>query len=251
MRKLGVIVPNFAEQGKIITLKNQISMKIVPSKLLIIVLLCTSCSTFYYYPSQHNVLNFRKKNDKSFAMGITPNLVGYLNAGYAFTENVFINSTIEASGYYDGGFWFGEQGASRLWKNEVGFYKNIKNFYPALNVGYSFGKFGIEAYEKPQSLNQFFLQPSIGYSNPKHIDVAVSLKATKNSFYRFSNATSYSNTYIEPAFTFGANILSAKLRYQVSYIATKSDDVSRLNSLHTFSVHYIIAGDRKSKKTAR
>ena len=221
-------------------------MKNKSSLLIGLVLFCSSCSTFYYYPTQQNVLNFKKKNDKSFAAGVTPNSIGYLNAGYAFTDNIFVSSTIENSAYYDGGFWFGKQRASRLWKNEVGFYKNLKNFYPALNIGTSVGNFGIEPYGSPIKLNQLFLQPSIGYSNPKHIDIAVSLKATKNNFSENSKRL-YSSRYIEPAFTFGVNILSAKLRYQAVFITNHESQYPELSNLHTFSLHYIISGERKSK----
>jgi hypothetical protein len=213
--------------------------------LLMLHILISSCSTFYYYPSHQNVLNFKKKGDKLLAGGISPNMILYLNAGYSVTNNVFINSTIEGSSYLDGGFWWGEQGGCRLWKNEVGFYKKNNNFYPSLNIGYVTGRFGIGSYGISRNLNQIYLQPSFGYSNPKHIDVAVSLKVNRNNFSELSTIQSYSNTYFEPAFTFGANILSAKLRYQYSFLPM--NNVNALNNLHTFSLHIVLASKRKVK----
>lgn len=225
------------------------------------ILFLSSCSSRYYYaPTAHNVLTFKKKGDVSLSSGISSNS-SLTKVGYSITNNIGLLSkweTYKKASYNRNSFIF---------DNEIIFYKEIeKNLFLGLNVGYGYGGIERQSYHYKLSIHRYFIQPSIGYSND-YFDIALSGRLSnanyvvkqKSSNFNINEDSDLKNlhqksfSFTESAFTLGVGYKWIKLRYQrtnasiqkskeMSYI---SDDMYLTLNL-TFNIDNAI---KKSKNT--
>lgn len=140
--------------------------------IIISTFLLTSCGTYFYYPMQHNVMQFNKKSDFVAAYGLSEGEMSY-NLGYAFTNNLaFLTSFRQFSlGYHE--FFY---------DNEISFFNKSKNnlFY-SCNLGYGIGASQDEDNYYSIIANRKFLLPAIGYKS-KFIDISYSARLSRVNY---------------------------------------------------------------------
>ena len=192
-------------------------------------LLLSSCATYYYAPSEQAVLKFTEKNQFSGSVSKSEAEGTAINAAYSLTDNIGFNTNYQEY-----------QKNSIVFDSELIFYKKInKNFYPAVNLGYSWGD--LHKYTGLYNLNlyRFYLQPSVGFSND-YFDFALSTRFSTVNYNLQIKSNRISNNngtnlydvghkrflFIEPALTAGIGYKFIKLRFQ--YAEVHQNDNNKL-----------------------
>lgn len=138
------------------------------------ILLVSSCGTYYYYPTQQNVMQFKQKGDLNLNVNLdSEGFVGY-RAGYALTDHVAVLSNFNGFGtsFHD----------DYMVDTEVILYTKVnKIFHPAVNLGYGFGE--IDKWDNNYELGvqRQYIQPSFGASN-EFFDFAISGRFTRVNY---------------------------------------------------------------------
>lgn len=173
-------------------------------------------------PIKQNVLDFKKKNDINLSLGSGNESTLSYTIGYAITNNIAINSQLHTMAENEGARRNNE---SVFANNEVILFKQINDFYPALNIGYGTGKLYRYTTDFDLRLRTMYLQPSFGYSN-NYFDIGLSCKISNSNHqlklfntnssvnYDFKDVGSKEFHFYEPAFTIGVGYKIIKLRLQ-------------------------------------
>ncbi len=199
--------------------------------LLGLVTILGSCSTYFYYPTEQNVLRFKEKGDISASYSVDVGPFQHFNAGYSITPNIALSSSFRT-------FQLESQPNKKhkklddyLWENELTLYHKLPfNFYPAINIGQGFGEINMLNGGYDLRVNRLYIQPSIGYSND-FFDLAISSRVSKVSYsikqlrelpcylefrehYKLQDVGLKDFIFLEPAVTVGVGYKSIKLRFQ-------------------------------------
>lgn len=218
---------------------------------LFISILLWSCDTYTYIPTEHHIMPFEEKGDILIGGG-SGMANGELKAGYAFTDNLGVVSSINTldilgDNNSDNYKFFNEFS----WDNELVLYKRFSpNLYFGVNTGLGFGM--LNAYNEYYHIN----------TNKQYILPWINGITTKNSrknFYGFCGASlkfsrlgnhlindlTYDNEYdqtmyniyfnadgsnlnkfeLEGGLTFGYNFDFVKFQYQlITPIVPSHDD---------------------------
>lgn len=229
---------------------------------LIISLSMYSCQSYYYYPTNQNVLKFKEKGDASVSFGLDENGANSYNIGYSITDNVALLSDFRTFDSYSSGSSVEYKIDDYLWDTELIFYKKYKDvIYPAINVGYGFGEIDRNERHYKLNVNRQFIQPSIGISN-NFYDFAISSRFSRVNYDLSKVQTFYENVdlqdvgkkdfyFVEPAFTLGIGYKFIKFRYQGIFLSKISSgkikycESSRFLTLNmTFNINKLFVKDK-------
>ncbi len=109
--------------------------------MLVALITITSCNSYFYMPTTHNVLPFNEKGDIMLAVsaGLNDNLA--IEGGYSITDNIGVTTSFNSldisalgnSKYLNNDY---------IWDNELVLYKKFnKNLFSGVNMGAGLGKF--------------------------------------------------------------------------------------------------------------
>lgn len=190
---------------------------------LLFMMLSGCFKTYYYYiPNKQNIMEVKEKGDINFSYSSGAKSTESYNLGYSITNNIAINSQLFTMSENEGDR---KPNETVLFNNEIIVYKAYKNFYPAINIGYSKGKLYRHTEDFDLRMRTFYIQPSIGYSND-YFDLGFSCKISNNYYnlqmfnpnstvnYDFQDVGSREFHFYEPAFTLGVGYKNIKLRVQ-------------------------------------
>ena len=206
---------------------------------LLLPIILTSCSHYYYVPNTQNVPLLREKNEFQGAV-----LVGggdevktvEVQAAYAVTNNLAVMTNFMAArgGERSGNNW----GNGKYLEGAVGYYKPfdelvVAEVYAGLGVSNQHHQYGTDTYNEGTadlSFMKYFLQPSVGFSF-KYFDIAISTRLSRLSFYTIDNnitMDNYNSYYVdtisqnkvsylfEPALTLRGGVKNVKVQLQLS-----------------------------------
>lgn len=185
------------------------------------ILLVSSCNTYYYYPTQHNVMQFKQKGDLNLNANLDSEGFIGTSVGYAIDDHVAILSNFN-------GFGTSFNDDYMVDTEMILFTKVNKIFYPAINFGYGFGQIDKRDQDYELGMQRQYIQPSFGASN-KFFDFAISGRFTRVNYdlnivkplppntddYRdFREVGQRDFYFFEPAVTVGVGYKWVKLRGQ-------------------------------------
>ena len=188
----------------------------------LVLILLQSCETYFYYPTQQNVLQFSKKSDAQCTI-LVGNEERSTTLGYAFTDNIaFITNFRKFSApEYNSTTSSKKNPKSNLFENEIILFKKFNsNIIAACNFGFASGRISNEYEWDTITITRQFLQPSLGYKN-KFFDFAFSSRFSRVKYKESTNMYNVSKSpffFAEPAITFGIGYKCIKLRCQKVYI---------------------------------
>lgn len=216
----------------------------------------SSCTKYYYVPTKHNVLEFKDKGDVVCAYGIDDSSLESYMVGYSITNSIGFISDFKSYGTNPIRAMRSDSKHDYLWDNELVLYKKIEsNYFPAIQIGYGFGKFDRNIPDYFYNLHKISVQPSLGFSND-FFDFAISNKITRvhynviqsSEYNEYNNGSIYEcydlyelkkqHYFFEPALIFGVGYKYVKLRLQLLYVNKLSnseliyDNKSASLSLH-------------------
>ncbi|OQA98869.1 MAG: hypothetical protein BWY22_00698 [Bacteroidetes bacterium ADurb.Bin217] len=224
---------------------------------VVIIFIASSCSSYDYFPSQQQVLLFKKENDTHFSIGVSP-YTTTVTIGHAFSDYVgFVSSAKFLESFQDM-----NNSDNFLFDNELVIYKRFKNrLMIASNFGYGMGQYRkYDLYNDPYMtrLSRFYIQPSFGFSL-KCFDFAVSLRVSQANFdvhsqemHYDSEESYYSLTpvikevtngyafFFEPALTIGTGYDWLKFRVQPTTLLSLFDDADGKYILEEPSVNFSV-----------
>lgn len=202
---------------------------------LFLILVFTSCQSFYYIPTKQNVMVFEKKGDAVLSVSSAFYNGAGIEAGYAITDNIGLYSSLNSFDITDrvtsNGF-----GNDYIWDNEILYFKKYTTgIYTGLNVGVGFGQLNQDNPYYSLGLNRQFIQPSVGISKFGVIEMAISMRFThiiytlkpltslesdydRSMFYQnfhFNGLLNSDYYFIEPAISMGFTYEFLKLRFQL------------------------------------
>lgn len=197
---------------------------------ILIILSLHSCTTYYYIPTIHNVLEFKEKGDVNLATGLTQE-ESHMSLGYSFTDNIGFISSYKM--FRTSPDWETYRVDDYLIENELVIYKHFpENLHLSVNIGYGFGEIDRNNDYHHISFNRQSFLPSLGYIS-KYFDFAFSFRFSRVNYNlkKYYNYTPGHQTYdnetekygdigkrefyfIEPSFTLGLGYKIIKLRYQ-------------------------------------
>lgn len=245
-------------------------MKLFRVFLFIIVLpalfLLEGCTSYYHYPTQQNVMRFKKKGDAylSYAPFDREGFITY-SAGYAVSDHVAIVSDFKT---FDGSL--GEID-DYLWEHEVVVFTQMKDlFYPSINFGYGFGELDRTNTDYSLGISRQSVLPPLGishdffdlalsarFSRVNHkLDISQQIYPNRERHYDFRDVGKRDFFFVEPAITGGVGYKWVKLRGQFT-ISQKlgNSRISYYSALNlilslnvTFNIIDLFGGENKADK---
>lgn len=211
--------------------------KFLSSAFLILTLVVlTSCSTYYYYPTPQTVLKFTEKGDIGVEASTDFNGYDRYSAGIALTDFMAVNAdinTFRKQDYENNNY---SKYRDYMINAELILYHRWREyFYPAVNLGFGTGEIDRYNPELNVNINRVFLQPSVGFSND-YFDFALANRFSwvdyPVAWPGFDNTEQFNNYrekfslgdigkkefyFTEPSITFGIGYKWVKLRYQMCW----------------------------------
>jgi hypothetical protein len=188
----------------------------------LVLILLQSCETYFYYPTQQNVLQFSKKSDAQCSI-VIGDYESSTTLGYAFTNNIaFITNFRKFTApEYNSNTSSKKNPKSNLFENEIVLFKKFNtDIIAACNIGFASGRISNEYEWDTISIIRQFIQPSLGYKN-KFFDFALSSRFSRVKYEESTNMYNVSKSpffFAEPAITVGLGYKNIKLRCQKTYI---------------------------------
>ena len=237
---------------------------------MLLLLVFTSCQSYYYLPTKQNVMVFEKKGDAILAV----NSGGYngtgIEAGYAITDNIGLYTSLNN---FDITYRGGDSGFGNdyIWDNEVIYFKKYTSgLYTGLNAGVGFGQLNQNNPNYQLGLNRQSLQPSIGVSEFGFFEMALSMRVSHlsytlkplmtleseydrsmfNQYFDFQGLLNSDYLFFEPAITMGFAFHFCKLQLQyVTAYKTKpyADFYLHTNFITSFSINLSNLFEKKKK----
>lgn len=234
------------------------TLKFTMACLCLSSLVLLSCSTYYYIPTQQNVLKFKRKGDVVASIGADEHGHENYSVGYAVTDHLGFLSDFKTFDKHGEPYRIDDY----FWDNEVVIYSTIGGlFYPAINIGYGFGE--LERNDELIRLKptRQFIQPSIGYSG-EFLDFALSTRLTRTNYdlyhdsftqgqlssYGFHDVGRKDFLFIEPAVTVGAGYNNVKVRVQ--WLAGRkitSSEIAYVNKNTVVSLNLLLNINQQGK----
>lgn len=214
---------------------------------LFLILFFTSCQPKYYLPTKQNVMVFKEKGDAILSISMTTNNGTGIEAGYAFTDNIGVYTSLNNFDITYGGNSNGF-GNDYSWDNEIMYFnKDNSGLYTGVNVGVGFGKLNQNNPYYKLDLTRQFIQPTLGVTMLEYVDLAFSMRVSHlnyslkplmkldsdydvtmfNQYFNLNDLAYKNYFFIEPAITLGFNFKFCKLQFQYAgAIDTKREDFS-------------------------
>lgn len=166
--------------------------------LLLLVVMLSSCTRYYYAPNAQNVPLFKERNEYRIMAGmgkISDEIsTGEVQAAYSITDNFAVSAN-----------YMGARGGDNLhdtshnWgrgnyiEGSIGYFSPMQQncvfeLFAGLGNGSQHHQYGSTAKNNGSAdlrLSRFFIQPAFGFSN-KYVDIAMSLRISSLSFYHIS-----------------------------------------------------------------
>jgi predicted porin len=223
------------------------------SLAILVALLLSSCTHYYYVANVHNVPLFKEKNEYrisgSLGSGDESTCIE-VQAAYSVTDKIGIMANyMSAKG---GDVTSHNYGSGNYIDGAVGYYKPVGRF----GVFETYGGLGLinqrheySSGSSDLSSLKFYIQPSFGFTS-KFFDIAVSTRFSALTFniksnnisgnYELSNELNSLSTnvryYFEPAITLRAGWQYTKLQFQAAYSGNIIHEDMQIGEDYHFSI---------------
>jgi len=232
---------------------------------ILIILSLHSCTTYYYIPTIHNVLEFKEKGDINITTGLTEE-ENHFSLGYSFSDHIGFISSYKT--FRTSPDWETYRVDDYLLENELVLYKYFpENLHISVNVGYGFGEIDRNNDFLHISYNRQSILPSFGYIS-KYFEFAFAIRFSrvKYDLNKYTNPPASSNKdfdeyyhigdlgkrefyFAEPSFTIGLGYKFIKLRYQYLMLNQMgSGEIKYLENIGSLSIALRININRLFKK---
>lgn len=208
---------------------------------LVLVILASSCTRYYYIPNSQNVPLFKERNEYRFMAGsggIGDEIkTTELQAAYSITDHVAVSASfLGAKGGSQTHDTANNWGEGNYLEGALGYYRPMDyncvfEMFAGMGGGSQHHQYGSSARNNGKadlSLSKFFIQPAFGYTH-KYFDVALSMRISSLSFYKIDrqidsgergfgevrDIQAYPHSFLlEPAFTIRGGWKYVKLQVQ-------------------------------------
>jgi hypothetical protein len=230
------------------------------SLAILVALLVSSCTHYYYVANVHNVPLFREKNEYrisgSLGSGDESTCIE-VQAAYSVTDKIgIIANYMSAKG---GDVTSHNYGSGNYIDGAVGYYKPVGRFgvfetYGGLgliNQRHEYSSFYNNQNNGSSDLSslKFYIQPSFGFTS-KFFDIAVSTRISALTFNiksnnvfgnselsnELNNLSTQIHCFFEPAITLRAGWQYTKLQFQAAYSGNMNHDDMHIGENYHFSI---------------
>jgi len=164
---------------------------------LLIILIATSCSHYYYTQSVHNVPLFKEKNEfhgtVALGVGVEEISTTEIQTAYAISDKFAVMANfLYGSGASSTNL---DNGSGSYFEAAFGYYKPITNssifeVYGGIGTSQQHHQYSTSGSTADLGFNKIFIQPSIGLSF-KVFDFALTSRFAALSFYKVDNMISF------------------------------------------------------------
>lgn len=236
------------------------------SFLLLLPILFSSCSHFFYMPNAVNVPLFREKGEVSAVVAMTSDagdedsgfpldpLQQYHLFGSTPQPDAGPKSTIELQAAYaltdhwavmaNGAFYRNGDDRGHLWEIGAGYHARIsEHFVAETYAGAGMGRLDLKLYSQPVMafpLIRGFLQPDIGYVS-RNFEAALSARVCPLWYTGLGEGPSSlvptsCRVLVEPAITLRVGLRSAKFQLQYCYSKNTGEQFAMMDQIVSFGL---------------